>query len=348
MSIPASYGRTIRYLRISLTDRCNLRCRYCMPAGRVPWLPAERLLSPDELERVVRAAAAAGVRKVRLTGGEPLVRPGVVDLIARLRRIPGLAEIAMTTNGTLLAPSAAALRRAGLDRLNVSLDTLRPDRFATLTRGGALADVLAGLEAAAAAGFPIKLNTVAMRGVNEDELADLARFGLERGWEVRFIEYMPIGCGAADWRRRFLPAEEIARRLEEALGPLEAVEDGGSDPASRYRVAGGAACVGIIASISRPFCRGCDRLRLTADGRVRSCLLREGEVDLRPLLRPASPSVPGPRHGPAAPGTPAGDTDAAIVAALCRAAGLKPEWHGITPDGWGAGVPQAAMSEIGG
>ncbi len=333
VGIAASYGRTIRYLRISVVDRCNLRCTYCMPAGGAAWLPAERLLSAGELERVVRVAVAAGVRKVRLTGGEPLLRPGVVDLVARLRSIPGLGEIAMTTNATLLARYAQALRAVGLDRLNVSLDTLRPGVFAALTRGGSLADVLQGLEAAAAAGFPIKLNTVAMRGVNEDELAAVARFGLERGWEVRFIEYMPIGCGAADWRKRFLPAEEVLGRLEAALGRMEAVQDAASDPARRYRVAGRAATVGIIASISRPFCHGCDRLRLTADGRIRSCLLREGEVDLRPLLRSAAPEE---------------EVDAGIAAALVRAAGLKPEWHGIAPDGSGIGVPQEAMSEIGG
>ncbi len=361
-AIEASCGRTIRYLRVSLTDRCDLRCLYCMPAGRGRWMPRRDLLAASEIERVARVAAAAGVAKVRLTGGEPLLRPEAVEVVERLRRLPGLREIVMTTNGTRLARLAADLRRAGLDRINVSLDSLRPERFAAVTRGGVLRDVLAGLEAAAAAGFPVKLNTVVMRGLNEDEVADLALFGLERGWEVRFIEYMPIGCGAADWRERFVPAGEVLARLESALGPLApwdapqpvatgaAAGDaavtgartsrGMADPARRLRVRGFAVPVGLIASLTAPFCSGCDRLRLTADGRVRSCLLRPGEADLRPLLRGGAP-------------------DEAIREALERAAGLKPPWHGYDPaaagrEERGGGeaswllTPQAAMSEIGG
>ncbi len=364
-TIGASWGRTIAYLRVSLTDRCDLRCVYCMPAGRGRWVPRRDLLTAAEIERVARVAAAAGVVKVRLTGGEPLLRPDAAEVVARLRSVPGLREIALTTNGTRLAALAGELRRAGLDRINVSLDSLRPDRFSAVTRGGRLADVLAGLAAAVAAGFPVKLNTVVMRGVNEDEVADLARFGLARGLEVRFIEYMPIGCGAAEWRARFVPAAEVLARLEAAFGPLapwegcraagagatgrrpEALGEGGAEdpprrgpePARRLRVPGFAAAVGIIASMSEPFCSGCDRLRLTADGRVRSCLLRPGEVNLRPLLRGGAP-------------------DEAILAALARAAELKPPWHGYDAATTRAGAeggdvpwrrtPQAAMAEIGG
>ncbi len=329
MSIGSSHGRTIRYLRVSVTDRCNLRCAYCMPAGRPAWLPARHLLSLEEIERVVRCAVRAGVDKVRITGGEPLLRPGLPALIARLRGIGGLRELALSTNGTLLAPRAAELRAAGLDRLNVSLDSLRPETFAALTRGGSVAAVLAGLEAAAAAGFPIKLNTVVMRGVNDGEVAEIARFGLERGWDVRFIEYMPVGCGAADWEARYVPADETLRRLEEALGPLAPLDGRAGAPACRYGVPGYEATVAVIAAVSRPFCAGCDRLRLTADGRVRSCLLAPGEVDVRGLLR-------------------GGASDDAIVQALAHAAGLKPEWHGITAQGWARGAPQQAMSQVGG
>lgn len=328
MAVPASFGRFIRYLRISVVDRCNLRCSYCMPAGRVSWLPGRHLLSYDEIERLVRCAVRGGVEKVRLTGGEPLVRPGLTALIARLRRIDGLGEIAMTTNGTLLARAAGDLKAAGLSRLNVSLDSLDPETFAAVTRGGSLDDVLSGLEAADAAGFPIKLNTVVMRGINDAEAPRIARFGLLRGWSVRFIEYMPVGRGAADWRERFVPGAETLARLEAAFGPLRAV-GGSADPARRYRVPGYEAAIGLISSISEPFCGTCDRLRLTADGRIRSCLLAPGEADVRSLLRGGAP-------------------DEAITAALLRAAGMKPEWHGISADGAGIRVPQRAMSEIGG
>lgn len=329
MAIPASFGRCIHYLRISVVDRCNLRCSYCMPAGTASWLPGKNLLSNDEIERVVRCGVRGGMDKVRLTGGEPLLRPGLTALIGRLRRIEGLREIAMTTNGTLLARAVADLRAAGLDRLNVSLDSLDPRTFSDVTRGGRLDDVLAGLEAADAAGFPIKLNTVVMRGVNDAEAPEIARFGLERGWPVRFIEYMPMGCGAADWRERFVPGAETLARLEAAFGVLTSEGGNAADPARRYRVPGYPATVGLISSISEPFCATCDRLRLTADGRIRSCLLAPGEADVRSLLRGGAP-------------------DEAIAAALLRAAGMKPEWHGITADGAGIRVPQRAMSQIGG
>lgn len=324
MGIGSSHGRAIRYLRVSVTDRCNLRCVYCMPAGRPTWLPAADTLTSEEIERVVRCAVACGVEKVRLTGGEPLLRPGLPGLAARLRRLPGLRELVLSTNGLLLTRLARPLRAAGVDRINVSLDSLHPATFAALTRGGSLAAVLAGLEAAAAAGFPLKLNCVVMRGVNDAEVGHLARFGLERGWEVRFIEYMPVGCGAGEWRRRFVPAAETLARLERELGPLTPVGDAPGAPARHYRVPGYAAPVGVIAALSRPFCAGCDRLRLTADGRVRTCLLAPGEADLRPLLR--------------------GDArDEEIAAALVRAARLKPRWHGVA-----AGPPQRAMSQVGG
>lgn len=328
--LASTYGREIRYLRVSLTDRCNLRCTYCMPAGDLEWLPGEYLLTLDEVERVVRCAVAAGVTKVRLTGGEPLLRPGVVDLVRRLRALPGLRELVMTTNGTHLARHAGDLAAAGLDRINVSLDSLHPETFAAITGGGRLDEVLAGITAADAAGLrPIKLNTVAQRGVNDGEFGEIARFALDRGWHVRFIEYMPIGCGAGDWADRFISAEEILGRLEAALGPLSPVQAGGLGPARTFHVAGREATVGVINPMSDHFCSSCTRLRLTADGRVRTCLLAEGQVDVRGLMR-------------------GGADDAAVTAALLQAAGMKPEWHGISVDGSGGRVPQRAMSQIGG
>lgn len=322
--------RTISYLRVSLTDRCNLRCMYCMPAGQVDWLPAEKLLTLEEVERVVRCAVTAGVTKVRLTGGEPLLRPDVVGLVCRLRTLPGLRELVMTTNGTHLVPHAQALAQAGLDRVNVSLDSVRPETFAAITRGGRLADVLNGIAAVEAAGLrPIKINTVILRGINDTEIGEIARYALERGWHLRFIEYMPVGCGASDWTKRFLPASEILRRAEEAVGRLTPVQTDSPGPARTFRAAGWETTIGVINPISNHFCGSCNRLRLTADGRVRTCLLAKGHVDVRTLLR-------------------GGADDAAITTALLEAAAMKPEWHGISMDHAVTRTPQQGMSQIGG
>ncbi|HUV89463.1 MAG TPA: GTP 3',8-cyclase MoaA [Anaerolineae bacterium] len=285
-----AYNRPISYLRISVTDRCNLRCVYCMPPEGVPWRPHGEILRYEEIEIIARAAAELGISKVRLTGGEPLVRPGIVDLVRLLARIPGIDDLAMTTNGLLLARDAATLAEAGLRRVNVSLDTLRPERFARITRGGRLEDVLAGIEAARQAGLePIKVNTVVIRGMNDDEVVDLARKTMEAGWNVRFIELMPVGNGVlADggWQERVVTAQQVYQKIEAALGTLEPAKvSAGGGPARYYRLPGARGTLGFITPISEHFCYRCNRLRLTADGHLRPCLLSDQELDLRTPLR---------------------------------------------------------------
>ena len=285
-----AYNRPISYLRVSVTDRCNLRCVYCMPPQGVAWRPHAEILRYEEIETIVRAAAELGISKVRLTGGEPLVRPGIVDLVRMLARIPGIDDLAMTTNGILLARCAAALAAAGLQRVNVSLDTLRPERFDRITRRGRLEDVLAGMEAAREAGLePIKINTVVIRGMNDDEVVDLARRTMEAGWNIRFIELMPVGNGVlADggWRERVVTAQEVRQKIEAALGELEPAKIGaGNGPARTYRLPGARGTLGFITPISEHFCYRCNRLRLTADGQLRPCLLSDQELDLRTPLR---------------------------------------------------------------
>ncbi len=285
-----AYNRPISYLRISVTDRCNLRCIYCMPPEGVPWRPHEEILRYEEIETIVRAAAEIGISKIRLTGGEPLVRPGIVELVRMLARIPGIDDLAMTTNGILLADYADELAAAGLRRVNVSLDTLRPERFHAITRLGRLEDVLAGMEAARRAGLtPVKINTVVMRGMNDDEVVELARKTMEEGWNLRFIELMPVGNGVlaeGGWRERVVTAREIRGRVEAALGKLEpAKKAAGSGPARCYRLPGARGTLGFITPVSEHFCYHCNRLRLTADGQLRPCLLSDLEVDLRTPLR---------------------------------------------------------------
>jgi GTP 3',8-cyclase len=285
-----SYSRPISYLRISVTDRCNLRCVYCMPAEGVPPRSHDAILRYEEIETVVRAAALLGINKVRLTGGEPLVRLGIVDLVRMLARIPGIDDLSMTTNGLLLERYASPLAEAGLQRVNVSLDTLRPERFTAIARRGQLADVLAGIQAARRAGLePVKINTVVIRGLNDDEVVDLARRAMEEGWNLRFIEWMPLGNVAGtevDWRERMVPAAEIRAGIEAALGPLEpAAVDVAAGPARYYRWPGRAGTIGLITPVSEHFCGECNRLRLTADGQLRPCLLSDWELDLRTPLR---------------------------------------------------------------
>ncbi|HET89443.1 MAG TPA: GTP 3',8-cyclase MoaA [Chloroflexi bacterium] len=285
-----AYNRPISYLRISVTDRCNLRCVYCMPPEGVPWRPHEDILRYEEIETVVRAAAELGISKVRLTGGEPLVRLGLADLVRALARIPGIDDLAITTNGILLARYAEELAQAGLHRVNVSLDTLRPERFRRITRLGRLEDVLAGMEAARQADLdPIKINTVVIRGMNDDEVVDFARQTREAAWNVRFIELMPVGNGGlldGQWEERAVTAREIRERIEAALGGLEAAKmRAGSGPARYYRLPGARGTLGFITPISEHFCYQCNRLRLTADGQLRPCLLSDAELDLRTPLR---------------------------------------------------------------
>lgn len=270
------YGRTIKYLRLSVTDLCNCRCVYCMGENGVPRLPHSAILSFEEIEEIVRAAVSLGVTKVRLTGGEPLVRRGIDELVRRLRGIEGVEELAMTTNGARLAEYAEALKEAGLDRLNVSLDTLDPEKFRRITRIGELRDTLGGLDAARRAGFErIKLNTVLMGGVNDDEIAEIAALAKDGAFDVRFIELMPIG-ECTDWdRRRFLPAERV-------LGYLPKGERVPSDGvAELWRPAGFRGTVGLIRPLSHRFCADCDRIRVTADGCLKPCLHSAREIPLR-------------------------------------------------------------------
>jgi cyclic pyranopterin phosphate synthase len=285
-----AYNRPISYLRVSVTDRCNLRCIYCMPPEGAPWRPHEEILRYEEIETVVRAATELGISKVRLTGGEPLVRLGIVDLVRNLAHIPGVDDLAMTTNGILLSRYAVALADAGLQRVNISLDTLRPERFRRITRLGRLEDVLAGMEAAQRAGLePVKINTVVIRGMNDDEAVDLARKTTEAGWNVRFIELMPVGNGVlADggWRERVVTAGEIRPKIEAVLGELEPAKVSvGGGPARYYRLPGARGTLGFITPISEHFCYRCNRLRLTADGQLRPCLLSDYEINLRTPLR---------------------------------------------------------------
>lgn len=270
------YGRTIKYLRLSVTDLCNCRCVYCMGENGVPRLPHSAILSFEEIEEIVRAAVSLGVTKVRLTGGEPLVRRGIDELVRRLRGIEGVEELAMTTNGARLAEYAARLKSAGLDRLNVSLDTLDPEKFRRITRIGELRDTLDGLDAARRAGFErIKLNIVLMGGVNDDEIAEIAALAKDGAFDVRFIELMPIG-ECTDWdRRRFLPAERVLEYLPKG----ERVPSDGV--AELWRPAGFRGTVGLIRPLSHRFCADCDRIRVTADGCLKPCLHSAREIPLR-------------------------------------------------------------------
>lgn len=320
-------GRRIGYLRLSVTDRCNCRCAYCMPAGGVPMLSHDDVCSFEELARITEACCELGVSKVRLTGGEPLVRRGLPGLVRMLREVPGVRELAMTTNATLLAPVAAELRAAGLDRLNVSLDSLRPERYAAITRGARLDDALAGLRAAGDAGFTgTKINCVLMGGVNDDEVADIAGLARDQPVDVRFIELMPIGPAACWPRARFLPAEvvlEAVPELEPARGRDEARADADRDGvAELFSAPGWAGRVGLIRPMSHRFCAGCTRIRVTADGRLKPCLHSADEVSLRGL---------------------AGEE---LRAALLAGIALKPAHHDM--DGTHASESARAMNEIGG
>lgn len=281
------FGRVARDLRVSVTDRCNLRCTYCMPADGLPWLPKDEMLTDEELLRLIGVFVRDGITQVRLTGGEPLLRRSLVDLVSGIAALDPRPRIAMTTNGVGLERVAVGLAAAGLDRVNVSLDTIDAETFTILTRRNRLADVEAGLKAAADAGLtPVKVNAVAMRGVNDEAVSDVLAWCLERGYELRFIEQMPLDAQHAWDRNDMISADEIRERLSErwTLTPLPAA-DRGSAPAERFLIDGGPATVGIIASVSSPFCAACDRTRLTADGQVRNCLFSQTETDLRGPLR---------------------------------------------------------------
>lgn len=288
------FGRVHRDLRISLTDRCSLRCTYCMPAEGVPWLAAPTMLSTDELVRIARIAVGQGITEIRLTGGEPLLRADVVDVVRRMAALEGpdgRPEVSLTTNALRLPALAAPLRDAGLARVNISIDTLDRAKFAALTRRDRLHDTLAGIAAADSVGFtPIKLNAVAMRGVNDGELVDLVRFAVDRGYQMRFIEQMPLDAGHTWDRTAMVTQAEVLAELRAAF-ELTEVPGRGSAPAELWYVDGGPATVGVIASVTAPFCGTCDRVRLTADGQLRSCLFARTETDLRTLLREGADDV---------------------------------------------------------
>jgi cyclic pyranopterin phosphate synthase len=284
-SLVDSFGRVHNNLRISVTDRCNLRCTYCM-AEDVEFLDRTELLTFEEITRFVTIAAGLGIDKVRLTGGEPLMRRDLSRLVGMLSAVPGIRDVGLTTNGFLLADQARTLYAAGLRRINVSLDTLRPECFRQLTRRDGLDKVIAGILAAREAGFePVKINAVSIRGITEEEVVPLARFARQHGLELRFIEYMPIG--ADHWERgKVYFAHEILDQLEREICPLVPVEDyDPRAPAMEFRYTDGGGKVGIIASVSRPFCMSCNRVRLTAEGKLRNCLFALDEVDVKPFLR---------------------------------------------------------------
>jgi cyclic pyranopterin phosphate synthase len=322
------FGRRIRYLRISVTDRCNLRCSYCMPSGPEEWEPLADHLTALEIERVIRVAAPLGIERVRLTGGEPLLRPDLVEIAERIGAVPGIHDLSLTTNGVFLARHAAALRRAGVNRLNVSLDSLDPAVFKSITGRDRHHDVLAGIEAAIQVGMtPVKLNIVALKGVNGTEILDFVAFARETGVLLRFIEEMPMGTSEA-WRPDHYFSCEAIRRQIDAAYPLEAV-DGviGNGPAQTYRIRGTSTLIGFITPISDNFCPACNRMRITPDGFIRPCLSPCDELDLRHALRN-------------------GGGDEAIGALFRRAMTIKPERHAFQ---WQEPVVMfRTMSQIGG
>jgi GTP 3',8-cyclase len=294
VTLKDSFGRGIEYLRISVTDRCNFRCLYCMPLAGLEWLPKSDILSYEEIARVVMQLAPLGLRRLRITGGEPTLRPELERLVAMLREIPEIEDISLSTNGLRLPDLARSLKKAGLDRINMSADSLRPDRIKAISRRNIDFNPVAAATAAEDAGLaPIKLNVVVMRGINDDEVRDFAALTLEHAWHVRFIELMPVGEMRELTWEHVVPAEEILRSLEE-IGPLEptAGPERGNGPARYCRFAGARGTIGVITPMSHTYCGSCNRVRLTADGRLRTCLFGDDEVDLRTPLRTGIPLEP--------------------------------------------------------
>jgi cyclic pyranopterin phosphate synthase len=285
------FGRSIEYLRISVTDRCNFRCVYCMPEAGMQWLPKSEILSYEEIADVVRQLAPLGLRRLRITGGEPTIRPQIHELIRMLRAVPEIEDIALSTNGVRLPEIAPMLRDAGLDRINMSVDSLRTDRIVAIARRNLGFDPVRAAEAAERAGLdPIKLNTVVMRGVNDDEIEDIARLTLTHPWHVRFIELMPVGDMRELTWEHVVPSDEIRARLA-AIAPLTPVDGPamGNGPAAYYQWAGAKGTIGVITPMTHTYCGSCNRVRLTADGRLRTCLFGNHEVDLRTPLRAGTP-----------------------------------------------------------
>jgi GTP 3',8-cyclase len=326
-----SFGRRFTYLRVSVTDLCNLRCVYCMPEEGMKWLPRDEILSFEEITRVVEAAASVGVYKIRLTGGEPLVRGDIDVLTGMVAKVAGITDLALTTNGTRLAELAGPLARAGLKRINISLDTMDAAKFKAIARRHELHEVLEGIAAASRAGLkPLKINMVVLGGLNDDEVAAFAAMTVQQDVEVRFIEYMPLeeakGCAMGSGKFSFIPNAISRERIEARFGKLDVLESGATmkGPAEVMRIKGAAGKLGFISAMSAPFCRNCDRLRLTANGELRSCLLDGGGMSLKPILRD-------------------GGSNDDLIAAFRKAANLKPETH----KDWQA-IPAASMSRIGG
>ncbi|HAQ44438.1 MAG: GTP 3',8-cyclase MoaA [Acidimicrobiaceae bacterium] len=319
------FGRTVRDLRISVTDRCNFRCQYCMPAEGMQWLPREEILSFEEIERFARICINYfGFDGIRLTGGEPLVRAHLPELVERLALLG--VDTALTTNGATLRMHAKALAEAGLKRINISLDSLQPERFLELTRRDELDRVLDGIEAAVDAGLkPVKINAVMMRGINDDEIVDFAEFGRDKGLTVRFIEFMPLEAGDVWNEDLVVPADEIVEKINKAI-PIEPIVRG-SEPAERWRYLDGKGEVGVIASVTKPFCGDCDRVRLTAEGQFRTCLFAVDEFDMRSLLRSEA-------------------NDEEIAKAIVDAVGTK--WAGHSIGQVNFIRPSRTMSQIGG
>jgi cyclic pyranopterin phosphate synthase len=324
------FGREIDYLRVSVIDTCNLRCVYCMPLKGLRFVPSEELLTAADIELVARAAVTVGFRRIRLTGGEPTLRPDLVDIVRRLAAVPGLGEVAMTTNAVLLPRLARPLAQAGLRRINIHVDTLDPERLRRIMRFGTLAEIQEGIAAAEEAGLtPIKINCVVARGYNDADVVEMAALTLTRGWHVRFIELMPLGTGEAAHLAlsQFVPSRESRERIEAALGPLQPVPSANpSDESRNYRLASGAGIVGFISPVSEPYCGSCNRMRITADGRFHLCLLHDDELDVRQVLR-------------------AGGGQAEVAAVLARAVGLKPTGHSLEE---GVSTEQRQMFQIGG
>jgi GTP 3',8-cyclase len=324
------FGRSIDYLRISLIDHCNLRCVYCMPLSGLRFAKSNELLSVAELERVGRAAVAAGFRKIRLTGGEPTLRPDVAEIVERLARLPGLRDLAMTTNGILLPRLAARLASAGLRRVNIHIDTLHPGRLQRLMRFGTVEEIWAGIEAAEAVGLrPIKLNVVVTRGYNDEDVVELARLTQTHDWHVRFIELMPLGGGecARLAVSQYVSNQDTRRRIEEAVGPLTLLPDQHpADESQNFRLGNAPGVIGFISPVSRPYCGNCNRMRLTADGKFHLCLLNDDEIDLRRALRD-------------------GADDTAIQNLLLRAVAAKPTGHHLAR---GVSTEDRSMYQIGG
>ena len=324
------FGREIDYLRISVVDHCNLRCVYCMPLRGLTFIPSAELLTADEIETVARAAVSVGFRKFRLTGGEPTLRPDIVEIVERIASIDGARDVAMTTNAILLPRMARDLKAAGLRRINVHVDTFHPERLKKIMRFGTAEEIEAGIEAAEDAGLlPIKINCVVTRDYNDADVVDVARRARERGWHARFIELMPLGGGETAHLAlsQFVPSRETRERIEAEMGPLVPVpSDNPADESKNYRFESGDGIVGFISPVSEPYCGTCNRMRLTADGRFHLCLLNDDELDVKRALRTGG-------------GVPA------VAAILGKAVGLKPTGHRLEE---GVSTEERQMFQIGG